>query len=90
VAYGAKLDLPAGGFDKPEYLCYRAEIVGLGERWSADIGLELDTVPIIGREILKIISRGTNPELAGLLVADIGRCHPLDEFCRTSGSGTSS
>jgi hypothetical protein len=81
VAYSAELDVTACGFDEPEYrkigadtgsACYRANIVGLAQRRSADIARKLDAVPIIGREILKIISRRANPELAGLLVDDIG------------------
>ena len=77
---GAKLNLTAGGFDEPEYRkksadscgCYRAHIRGLGQRGPADIGRKPDTVAIVRGEILKIISRRANPELAGLLVDDEG------------------
>src|SRR3981081_4666705 len=86
MRYSAELDVTACGFDEPEYrkigadtgsACYRANIVGLAQRRSADITRKLDAVPIIGGEILKIISRCANPELTGLLVDDIGRCHPV-------------
>ena len=81
MPYGAKLNLTAARFDEPEYRkksadscgpCYRAHIRGLGQRGPADIGRKPDTVAIVRGEILKIISRRANPELAGPLVDDIG------------------
>jgi hypothetical protein len=86
MKYGAKLNLTACGFDEPEYrkkstdtggACYRTYIVSLGKRWSADIGREPDSVPIVGGEFLKIISHRANPELVGLLVDYMGRRHPV-------------
>ena len=83
---GTKLNLAAGGFDEPENgkkstdssgACYRAHIGGLGQRGPADIARKLDTVALVGGEVLKIISRRADPELVGLLVDDIGRRHPV-------------
>src|ERR1700687_4057411 len=85
MPYGAKLNLTAGRFDEPEYRkksadscgpCYRAHIRGLGQRGPADIGRKPDTVAVVRGEILKIISRRANPELAVPLVDDIVRRHP--------------
>jgi hypothetical protein len=66
VSYGAKLNLAACRVDEPEYrkkhadsgsARYRAQIVRLAQGRPADIGRELDTVAVIGGEVLKIISR---------------------------------
>src|SRR6201996_185651 len=82
MTYGAKLNLTAGRFNEPEYRkksadscgpCYRAHIRGLGQRGPADIGRKPDTVAVVRGEILKIISRCANPELAG--VREDGRSH---------------
>src|ERR1700676_424936 len=86
MPYGTKLNLAAGGFDEPENgekstdgggARYRAHIGGLGKRGPADIARKLDTVAVVGGEVLKVISRRADPELVGLLVDDIGRRHPV-------------
>jgi hypothetical protein len=87
MACGLKLNLTAGGFDEPENeekrtdssgACYHAHIRGLGQRGPADIVRKLDTVAVVGSEVLKkILSRRADPELVGLLVDDIGQRHPV-------------
>jgi hypothetical protein len=47
------------------------DLIGFGERWPADIRREFDAIPVVGREILELISGSANPELIGFLVDDI-------------------
>jgi len=68
------LNLAAGRFDEPENgeestdssgVCYRVHIRGLGQRGPADSARKLDTVDVVvGGEVLKMISRRADPELA--------------------------